>query len=259
MAYYVVHRDDEYLEHFGVKGQKWGVRRYENLDGTLTAAGKKRYAKAEKIASREKISKEQIKSNAKKRAAFGAAVGSSVAQLVDRVDVKKQFGEATKPQFFDVKSTDDLAGYTNKDYDRYFVRSGEPWWSQRLVNNPTGRMELMPGHGTITGITTAFENNGSAFHFGERMAKSLLSAPAAGALIGAGAGALGSIAVDKIHNARIDKARKFVESYKSAYLKTANVEKARKQQVEAYKEAHPNSALNDKEIEAMLKNSDNWR
>lgn len=32
-----------YLMHYGVKGQKWGVRRYQNEDGTLTEAGKARY------------------------------------------------------------------------------------------------------------------------------------------------------------------------------------------------------------------------
>lgn len=31
------------LYHHGIKGQKWGVRRYQNADGTLTSAGKKRY------------------------------------------------------------------------------------------------------------------------------------------------------------------------------------------------------------------------
>lgn len=31
--------------HSGIKGMKWGVRRYQNADGTLTNAGKKRYAR----------------------------------------------------------------------------------------------------------------------------------------------------------------------------------------------------------------------
>lgn len=32
------------LYHWGIKGMKWGVRRYQNSDGSLTPAGKKRYA-----------------------------------------------------------------------------------------------------------------------------------------------------------------------------------------------------------------------
>ena len=32
-----------YLLHYGIKGQKWGIRRFENVDGTLTNVGKKRY------------------------------------------------------------------------------------------------------------------------------------------------------------------------------------------------------------------------
>lgn len=35
-----------YLAHHGIKGQKWGIRRYQNPDGSLTAAGQKRYASA---------------------------------------------------------------------------------------------------------------------------------------------------------------------------------------------------------------------
>ena len=31
------------LKHHGIKGQKWGIRRFQNEDGTLTAEGKKRY------------------------------------------------------------------------------------------------------------------------------------------------------------------------------------------------------------------------
>lgn len=39
--------DNNYLAHHGIKGQKWGVRRYQTKDGSLTSAGKKRYSKGD--------------------------------------------------------------------------------------------------------------------------------------------------------------------------------------------------------------------
>ena len=38
MGYY----SKDYLEHHGILGQKWGVRRFQNADGSLTVAGKRR-------------------------------------------------------------------------------------------------------------------------------------------------------------------------------------------------------------------------
>ena len=45
---HIIIRYDE-LSHHGIKGQKWGVRRFQNEDMSLTPAGKKRYAKADKF------------------------------------------------------------------------------------------------------------------------------------------------------------------------------------------------------------------
>lgn len=54
------------LYHYGVKGQKWGVRRFQNEDGTLTDKGKKRLAKNE--AYREKLVRKAQKNADRKKA-----------------------------------------------------------------------------------------------------------------------------------------------------------------------------------------------
>lgn len=43
MDWYKTSSPDEELKHHGILGQKWGVRRFQNEDGSLKSAGKKRY------------------------------------------------------------------------------------------------------------------------------------------------------------------------------------------------------------------------
>lgn len=41
-----------YISHSGTKGMRWGVRRYQNKDGTLTEAGKERYRNVRELGTR---------------------------------------------------------------------------------------------------------------------------------------------------------------------------------------------------------------
>lgn len=64
--YYLTPKNELY--HYGVKGMKWGVRRYQNKDGTLTAAGKERQTYDKNLSSaRAHIEKEFGSAEAIKR------------------------------------------------------------------------------------------------------------------------------------------------------------------------------------------------
>lgn len=70
---YLRHAYPNELYHHGIKGQRWGIRRFQNPDGTLTAAGRKRYLdvdgsftkKGEKFARKSEAHRELLDTAAK--------------------------------------------------------------------------------------------------------------------------------------------------------------------------------------------------
>lgn len=105
------------LYHWGIKGMKWGQRRYQNKDGSLTKAGKKRYAQEEaKLKDREKFIKGR-----EKAASRQAKLNSKKAELDAREDALKgkkkpnSNDESTnKPKSMRDMSNDELREYTTR-------------------------------------------------------------------------------------------------------------------------------------------------
>ena len=64
------------LYHHGIKGQRWGIRRFQNKDGSLTARGKKRYSDGDSASKQEsdETAKKGLTDKQKKAIKIGAAV-----------------------------------------------------------------------------------------------------------------------------------------------------------------------------------------
>jgi hypothetical protein len=82
---------EDYLMHYGIKGQKWGVRRFQNPDGSLTAKGMKRY---------NRYAKKDAKKWAKAQQDYGTGAGIKRRHLKARMEThQKEGGEYYKTQF----------------------------------------------------------------------------------------------------------------------------------------------------------------
>lgn len=97
MNYTRIVQEDDYLEHHGIKGQKWGIRRYQNADGTLTEAGKRHYdikeakikARAEKAVARAQVKAAKLAAKTEKLAAKNLKKSTREQAKILKMEMKK--------------------------------------------------------------------------------------------------------------------------------------------------------------------------
>lgn len=89
----------EDLQHHGVKGMKWGVRQYQNEDGSYTSAGKARYAKKAVTQMRNLSQQIQQIDAAHRKTMEGAAKKKSINDMTDDELLKDNRRRALENQY----------------------------------------------------------------------------------------------------------------------------------------------------------------
>lgn len=173
-----------YIAHHGVKGQKWGVRRYQNSDGSLTAAGKARAEKDKQgILARTKIRAqgaigvpaEYVRGIANSKSVGGAidnalGFGSGASMWRSQAYTQKRLAEASRTKLG--KHIHNVKSYNAQQMSNYGQRVHDSKSVKSLANNILKDVPMK----SITGRDTSLMKEQLMFMFTGGLANTALDA-----------------------------------------------------------------------------------
>lgn len=108
------------LYHYGVKGMKWGVRRYQNKDGSLTRLGKKKLAKEASEYYKKEAEKRSSSNSTRIREIEDLVTTDKVNKLsLDKVDKLYREWDSLESSVRHLKSRSDEINKRSKLGERY--------------------------------------------------------------------------------------------------------------------------------------------